>query len=65
MKNGISYSTYRAAADRCRRGEPHAMDLAVCEVYEAGAAPAQAVRSVFDLDVARRMWRADGKQTGA
>lgn len=60
----ISLSTLRAAADRQRRGDIRAMDAAICDApasYTESPAPVP-VASVYDLPIAKRMWRADGRR---
>lgn len=58
----------KALASLIRRGratpeqerEYEALDAAACAEYLA-ANPPRPVRSLFDLEVTRRMWRADAK----
>lgn len=61
----ISAQSYKNAADRVRTGRARPGDEAVCDAWDAqwAARPRGPVtRSIWDLPIARRMWRADARQ---
>jgi hypothetical protein len=67
MKNEatVTLAQYKVASDRIRKGKEHFGDLAVCLAYEAQPRPVQTVNAWYDLPVAAKMWRADGRQRRA
>lgn len=62
--NDVSFEQYKAAADRIRRGTPRLGDEALCDRYDAQQVAVVRHTSLFELEVTRRCWRADAKDTG-
>lgn len=59
MTNPITFQTYKAAADRIRKGRELPGDVEVCDAYDAQQTPGKRIANVLDLPMARGMYNAD------